>query len=75
MKIFVKVKPKAKQEKIEKISESQFRVWVKEPPQQGRANKKVIELVADYFNIAKSKVKIVSGISSKQKCIEILTYE
>jgi len=34
MKFFLKVKPGAKREKVEKINESSFEVWVKEPPRQ-----------------------------------------
>jgi uncharacterized protein YggU (UPF0235/DUF167 family) len=35
MKISVKVKPNAKLEKLEKIDETNFSVWVKEKPQEG----------------------------------------
>ncbi len=72
MKIFVKVKPGAKEEKIEKINESHFSVWVKEPPAQGRANVAIMRVLADYFSVAQSQVKLVSGFSSKQKVFEIL---
>jgi hypothetical protein len=72
VKIFVKVKPKAKETKIEKVDENQFQIWVKEAPHKGKANKALIEIIAEYFNVPKSKVKIVSGVASRQKCIEIL---
>jgi len=71
MKIFVKVKPKAKEEKIIKISETNFKVWVKEPPEKGRANLAVIRALADYFKTSQSNIKIDSGSKSKLKIIEI----
>ncbi len=71
MKIFVKAKPSAKEEKIEKIDEINFIVSVKEPPKDGKANKAIIKAIAAYFNIAPSCVNLISGFSSKQKVFEI----
>lgn len=72
MKIFVKAKPGAKEEKIEKLDESHFEVWVKEPPIKGRANDAIIAALAQYFNLPKSNLRIVSGSAAKQKIIDIL---
>ena len=71
MKIFVKVKPKAKEEKGQKISDTNFKVWVKEAPEKGRANLAVIKALADYFKTSQSSIKIASGSRSKLKIIEI----
>lgn len=69
--IFVKVKPAAKEEKVEKIDEINFRVQVKEPPVEGRANRAVIKALADYFGVTQSGIRIVSGFTSRLKTIEI----
>ena len=69
MKIFVKAKPNAKETKVEKISENQFSVWVKEPPRNGEANEAVCKALADYFGVSASLVRIVSGRYSKQKIV------
>jgi len=84
MKIFVKAKAGAKIEKIippeiklwkEKNSESNeeewFTVWVKEPPVQGRANIAIIKVLAEYFKVSNSQIRLISGFSSKQKVFEI----
>ena len=71
MKIFIKVKPNAKIDKVEQQGDDSFEVSVKEPPIQGRANRAVVELLADYFNKPKAAVKIVSGFTSRSKIIEI----
>ena len=71
MKIFVKAKPKAKEEKIEKVSENSFIVWVKKPPRKGLANKAISRALAEYFDTSPSKIELVSGFSSKQKLFEI----
>ena len=72
MKIVVKAEPNAKKEQIEKVDETHFVVQVKEPPIQGRANRAIKDALAEYFNIAPSRIKIVSGSSSKQKTFEII---
>ena len=71
MKIFVKVKSGAKQEKIEKVDQNHFVVFVKERPIKGQANKAVIKALADYFKVSKSEVHIASGLTSPQKTIQI----
>ncbi|MBI2013739.1 MAG: DUF167 domain-containing protein [Candidatus Colwellbacteria bacterium] len=75
MKISVKVKPSAREEKIEKIGEGVFVVSVKEPPKEGRANRAVVDALAEYFSVPKYSVRIISGHTSKQKIIEILQGE
>ena len=72
MKIFVKAKPLAKEEKVEKIDETNFIVAVKEPPKEGKANRAIAKALASHFNVAPSRVSLVSGFSSKQKVFEIL---
>jgi len=71
MKIFVRVKSGAKKEKIEKVDQTHFVVFVKERPIKGQANKAVIKALADYFKISKSEVQISSGLTSHQKTIQI----
>jgi uncharacterized protein len=72
MKIFVKAKAGAKEEKVEKISETEFLVRVKEPAQKGRANHAIIAALANYFSLPHSRVRLVSGFSAKQKVFEIM---
>lgn len=72
MKIFVKAKPAAREEKVEKIDENNFVVSVKEPPVRGMANIAISRALAKYFGISTSQVNLVSGFSSKQKTFEIL---
>ena len=71
MKIFVKAKPAAREEKVEKVDENNFIVSVKEPPVQGRANFAISQALANYFKIPNYQVKLLSGFSSKQKVFEI----
>ncbi len=71
MRIFVKVKPRAREEKIEKIDNEHFIIAVKEVPDKGLANKAVIKALAKYLAISKTQVTLISGASSRRKVIEI----
>ena len=71
MKISVRVKPNAKKIKVEKIGESMFSVWIDEPPSKGKANKRLIEILSDYFKVPKRNVRIVKGETSRNKIVEI----
>ena len=71
MKIFVKAKPGAKENKVEKIDETHFKVSVVAPPVKGLANKEIIELLADYFDVSISEIKLISGHQSRNKKFEI----
>lgn len=71
MKITVKVKPKSKQQKIEKKEDGVWIVKLKSPPLDGKANEELITLIAQECNVKKSQVTIKSGLSSQNKIIEI----
>jgi len=69
MKISVIVKTNAKENKIEKIGEKEFKIFVKEPAKEGKANEAIIELLAEYFNVPRLKINIILGLKSKKKII------
>ncbi len=71
MKISVKVKTKAKKEGVEKLVSGEFIVSVKEAPEKGKANERVIKLLAEHFKTAKSNIEIISGRTSSRKTIII----
>jgi uncharacterized protein len=76
MKISVKVIPNAKQHEVvddvfDLLGARILKVKVNQPPEDGRANKAVIEILADYFKVKKSAVSIISGETSRNKIIEI----
>ena len=71
MKISVKAKPKARENSIKKIDDFNFTVRVKELPIENKANEAIIEVLAEYFAVPKSKINIISGHNSKHKIIEI----
>lgn len=71
--ICVKVLPGARQAKIVGWQGSLLKVNVPAPPQKGQANAALIDLLARHFNLPKSRIKIISGHTSRIKRIEIDT--
>ena len=69
--IWVTVKPRAKKEEVRKTDECQYLASVHAPPQKGKANEALIELLANYFSVPKSSVRIVRGQTGSKKLIEI----
>ena len=71
MKLYIQVKPNAKVNKIEKMDESHFKVQVKAPPKDGKANQAVVDVLSDFFDLPKSRFLIVRGENAKTKVVEI----
>lgn len=69
--ITVRVKPKSKKEYIKRIDENNFIIAVHEPPEKGRANKRVMEMLAEYLNISKNNITLLKGEKSKTKIFKI----
>lgn len=70
-KITVDVKTNSKEKKIEKISNNLYRVRLKATPVEGKANKQLISMLAEYFGVAKSQIEIRVGKTSKTKVLAI----
>jgi len=70
--IKLKVKPRAKEEKIVKMDDFNFSLWVKEPPEENKANLAALRILADYFGVAQGSIRIVSGLNSRNKIVEII---
>ena len=71
MRIYVKVVPRAGKNEVVKISEGEYKLKVTAPPEKGKANERVIELLAYHFKVPKSLVKIIAGKTARVKIIDI----
>ena len=69
--IEVHVVPKAKRPGVE-FCRGAYKVRVSEAPEKGKANKAVIKALAGFLGLPRSKLKIVRGLNSREKLIEVL---
>lgn len=65
----LKVIPDSKAQRIEKLSEDSWRIWVKVPAENNCANTRVLELVREAY--PNQSVRIVSGHHSPSKIVSI----
>ncbi len=70
-KIRVKVSAGAKTEKVVEVEPDFFRIRVNEPPEKGKANARVIELLAEYYGIPESLITLVLGAATRDKIFHI----
>lgn len=76
MKILVKVQPFSKtceiiSDETDLLNIRIIKVRINQPPIDGKANDKLLEVLADYLKIKKSLIKIANGHISRNKIIEI----
>ena len=69
--INVIVSPKSSRNELTQLSDTIFKAKVTSPPEKGKANAKVIELLSKHFKTAKSNIEIKAGATSKEKLFEI----
>lgn len=72
MYIHVRVTADAKKEKVEVDGSDNFKISVKESAEQNRANRRVIELLAEHFGISTGKVRLINGHRMPSKIFNIL---
>lgn len=70
--INVRVIPKAKKNDVVK-TDSGLKVYLTAPPQEGKANKALLEILAERLHLRKSDLSIIKGKKSKDKIIRIET--
>jgi uncharacterized protein (TIGR00251 family) len=71
MRFNLKVIPNASRTEIIAKENGDLKIKVQAPPEDGRANKAVIQLLAKHFNVPKNRIKIIAGEKSQQKIIEV----
>ena len=67
----MKVQPRAKATRVAGRLENAYRLQVAAPPVDGKANEACIAFFAELAGVAKSRVRIVSGLTSRMKVVEI----
>lgn len=71
--VIVRVKPGSKKGPLVQPGlDGSLLVYVREPAVDGKANNAVAELLANYFDVPKSNIQMVSGRKSKLKHFKII---
>lgn len=65
----LKVIPDSKQEKVEQVKDDEYRIWVKVPAENNRANTRVLEVIRELY--PNTKIRLVSGHTSPSKIVSV----
>jgi hypothetical protein len=65
--VAVRAQPGAKRNGVVGIRGDRLRVAVQAPPDKGRANEAIIEVLAEFFGVRRSQIELVLGATSRDK--------
>ena len=67
----VKVRPQARESRLDDAGDGTWRAQLKAPPVDGKANEELIALVARHFGVRRSDVSIQSGAAARLKRVRV----
>ena len=70
--IKVKIFPGSKKAHIEKKTKNSFVLNIKKKPIEGEANKEAIDMLKEYFSVARSQIRLIRGFKRRNKIFEII---
>lgn len=71
VKVDIKVQPRSSLQKVARNPDGSLKVYLRSAPSNGKANKELRQVIAEFYKIRKSTVKIITGHTSRNKIIEI----
>ena len=72
MRLTIQVKPRSKATELISEPDGTFTMRVSAPPIEGRANREIIKWISKKLRLSSSEVRILSGVYSNTKIIEII---
>jgi len=72
MLIRVYATPNATEARVVKVSDDYFEVRVDEMAVGGRANKRLLEILAEHFKVQKSRISILKGTKTRNKLVQVI---
>jgi uncharacterized protein (TIGR00251 family) len=67
----VRVTPRARRNSVDGIAGGVLKIHLTAPPDQGKANAALIEMLADLVGVRRSQVEILAGHKSRSKVVRI----
>ena len=71
MQIRVYVVPDARREKFEHSGDNTFDISIREEAEGNMANKRVVELIAEFYEVPQERVRILTGHRSRTKLLTL----
>jgi uncharacterized protein (TIGR00251 family) len=71
MLIRVYVTPNAREARVVKVRDDYFEVRVDAMAVGGRANKRLLEILAEHFKVQRSRISILKGTKTRNKLVQV----
>jgi uncharacterized protein (TIGR00251 family) len=71
VRIEVHVQPRASKTQLAGLHGGRLKIRLAAPPVDGAANVALVEFIAEKLGVAKSRVRVVAGVTSRQKVVEV----
>jgi uncharacterized protein YggU (UPF0235/DUF167 family) len=68
--IKVTVYPEFKKELVEKLSEDSYKIYIRQAPERGQANKRVLEILQNLY--PQKRIRLVNGHTHMKKLFDII---
>lgn len=68
----IKVQPRASKNKIVGVQGDALKIKISAPPVKGKANRALVDLLAEQLGVKRSEVEIIGGHTSKIKKIKVV---
>lgn len=69
--VIATVHPKSGRHEVQSQSDGSLKLYLKSVPEDGKANREAIEIIAKHFNVSKASVRLVAGSKSRKKTFEV----
>lgn len=67
----VRVQPRASHDAVRDVRDGRLQVRTTAPPADGKANKAIIRLLADYLGVAPSRITLLRGAAGRNKQLRV----
>lgn len=54
------------------VNGDEIAISIKSQPERGRANRELVKKLAAHFGVGEERVRIISGLTSRKKLVEVL---
>ena len=71
VRIKVRAQPRAPRNEVVEYRGETLRIRVKNPPEKGKANTAILELLSEFLGVSRSHVKVLRGFTSRDKLIAV----
>ena len=54
------------------VNGDEITISIKSEPERGRANRELVKKLAKHFGVSEDRVRIIAGLTSRKKIVEVL---